>query len=39
MIIFAFIAEQISYATPGELIATGCLLPFVIFDIYALIKD
>jgi len=38
MLILAFIQEQIAYATTGELIATGILLPFFLFDIYLLIK-
>jgi hypothetical protein len=39
MLIIAFIAEQISYATTGELIATGILLPIFLFDIYAMVKN
>jgi len=39
MLILAFIQEQISYATTGELIATGILLPIFLFDIYAMAKN
>jgi hypothetical protein len=39
MLILAFIQEQISYATTGELIATGIMLPIFLFDIYLMAKN
>lgn len=39
MLILAFIQEQISYATTGELIATGILLPMFLFDIYLMAQN
>ena len=39
MLILAFIQEQISYATTGELIGTAILLPIFLFDIYLMAKN
>jgi len=39
MLILAFIQEQISYATTGELIATGILLPIYLLDLLSMTKE
>jgi len=39
MLILAFIQEQISYATAGELIASGFILSIYLLDLYSMTKE